>query len=178
MRQFVCFAGFLLALAACNTPPPQPWLRFEPAGAHPWTRSPGGQWLARFHGADVAIDLNRTQTRVQVTVTNTSGTAVEMRIGPEAASPSGAIGDVLLRPLDAPPGVSGADPLPYNSMQALTVENGWRAVFHLDTPLGREPVLGQYFVLTVEGRDASGKTERRSMPLVATNAGTLPRESQ
>jgi hypothetical protein len=178
MRQFVGFVGLLLVVAACNTPPPQPWLRFEPAGPHPWTRGPEGQWMARFHGADVAIDLNLTQTRVQVTVVNNSGAAVEMRMGPEAASPSGAIGDVLLRPLDAPPGISGADPLPYNSMQAMLVEHGWRAVFHLDAPLGREPVLGQYFVLTVEARDQAGRLERRSLPLVATNAGTMPRGSR
>ena len=49
------------------------------------------------------------------------------------------------------------------------VESGWRASFYLDSPLGREPSYGQYFVMTVEARLASGDVERRSLPLVATN---------
>jgi hypothetical protein len=174
MNQFVSAAALLLLFAACNTPPPQPWLRFQPAGQHSWTQGPDGLLLARFHGADVAIDLNLTQTRVQVVVTNGSGAPVEMRVGPEAASPPGAIGNVLLRQIDAPPGVSGSDALPYNSMQAMVVDNGWRGTFYLDVPLGRDPVLGQYFVLTVEGRNPDGKVERRSLPLLATNAGMTP----
>jgi hypothetical protein len=40
--------------------------------------------------------------------------------------------------------------------------------------VGTEPVLGQYLVLTVEARDLDGRVERRTLPLVATNAGTLP----
>ena len=39
----------------------------------------------------------------------------------------------------------------------------------IDSPLGREPSYGQYFVMTVEARLASGDVERRSLPLVATN---------
>jgi len=50
----------VLMAAACNTPPPQPWLRFQPSGQHNWTGGPDGTWVTRLHGADVAMDLNRT----------------------------------------------------------------------------------------------------------------------
>jgi hypothetical protein len=165
---------FLSFVAACNTPPPRSWLRYEPNGRHAWVAGPDGQWLTRLHGVDVAMDLNRVQTRVQVTVTNSTSAPIEMRMGAEASSPRGAIGEVLLRALDNPVGVGGPDMVGYNSMQPMVVEAGWRGVWYLDYPLGREPVLGQQFVLTVEGRDAAGQTDRRSMPLIATNAGTMP----
>lgn len=174
MVNFAMGGALLLLLAACNTPPPRPWLRFQPSGQHDWTVGADGLLVARLHGADVALDLNRTQTRVQVTVQNTSGRPVEMRMGPEAAAPRGAIGEVLLRAVDGPPGAAGPDMLPYNSMQPIAVESGWRGTFFLDSPLGRDPVLGQYMVLTVEARDAAGRVERRRLPLLATNAGTMP----
>ena len=168
----------VLVAAACNTPPPQAWLRFQPSGQHNWTGGPEGTWVARLHGADVAMDLNRTQTRVQVTVTNRSTAPVEVRMGPEASSPRGAIGELLLRAIDGPAGVGGPPMQPYNTMQKVVVENGWGATFYIDTPLGREPVLGQYFVFTVEGRNQKGDVERRSMPLMATNAGTMPTDKK
>ena len=54
------------------------------------------------------MDLNRTQTRVQVVVTNRSVAPVEVRMGPEASSPRGAIGELLLRAVDGPAGVGEA----------------------------------------------------------------------
>ena len=165
----------LLALVACNTPPPQPWLRFQPDGHNDWTTAPDGRLATRLHGAEAVVDQPPTETRVQVTVTNTSAEAVEMRMGPEGGRvPRAAIGQVLLRPVDGPPGAGGPDMLPYNTMQAVTVEPGWRGTFYLDSPLGRDPVLGQYFVLAVEANNKAGAVERRRLPLIATNAGTTP----
>lgn len=174
MMKHAWVGGVSMLLAACNTPPPQTWLRFQPSGQHTWTAGPEGVWVTRMHGVDLALDLNRTQTRVQVTVTNTSGAPIELRMGAEASSPRGAIGEVLLRQIDGPAGVAGPDMLPYTAMQKVVVDAGWRGVFYLDSPLGRDPVLGTYFVFTVEGRNKSGDVERRSMPLTATNAGTMP----
>lgn len=175
MVKNTCVGGVvLLALAACNTPPPQAWLRFQPSGQHNWVAGPNGLWLCRLHGADVQMDLNRTQTRVQVTVTNSSAAPVEIRMGPEASAPQGAIGELLLRQTDVVGASGGPDMAPYTTMQRVTVEAGWRATFYIDSPLGREPVLGQYFVFTVEGRNAAGDVERRSIPLLATNAGNKP----
>lgn len=174
MKTQAWVGGMLVLLAACNTPPPKAWLRFQPSGQHNWTAGPEGVWVSRLHGADVALDLNRTQTRVQVTVTNTSGAPVDVRMGAEASSPRGAIGEVLQRQIDGPAGVGGPEMQPYTKMQKLVVENGWRAIFYVDWPLSSEPVLGTYFVFTVEGRNQAGNVERRSMPLLATNAGTMP----
>lgn len=164
----------VLLLAACNTPAPKAWLRYQPNGPHSWAAGPDGRWLTRLHGVDIAMELNLVQTRVQVTVTNASSAPVEMRMCPEAASPKEAIGEVLLRPIDGPPGVPGPEMAGYVVRQPVSVAAGWRATFFLDRPLGREPSLGQSFVLTVEAKNQAGEVERRSMPLVATNAGTMP----
>jgi len=164
----------LLVVAACNTAPPRTWLRYKPAGPTEWKTEANGLLTGTLHGVPVSIDLGRRQTRIQVTVRNASPGPVEFRMGPEASTARMAIGEVLLRPLTGLHGATGPDMLPYNSMQALVVDAGWGGEFYLDTPLGREPGLGQYFVLTVEARDAAGTVQRRTLPLIATNAGTMP----
>ena len=168
-------AAFVCLLAvACNTPPPQPWLQFGPAGpVTGWTRDASGTLVGRFHGADVELELGDPKTPVQVTVGNNTAAPIEFRIGPDAGSP-GAIGEVLLRPLDGPPGVTGPPMLPYAGLQPQVVEAGWRGTFYLNEPLGRAVTLGQTFVLTVEARDASGAVQRRTVPLEARNAGPIP----
>ncbi len=180
MVKHAWLGGVVLALlVACNTPPPRPWLRFEPDGKHDWTTGSGDVLVGRLHGADVAIDLNRTETRVQVTVTNGTGAPLELRMGPEAGrAPRASIGQVLMRPVDGPPGAAGPDMVPYNTMQPMVVEPGFRGTFYLDSPLGRDPVLGQFFVLTVEARNKAGDVDRRRLPLIATNAGTMPADAR
>ncbi len=170
------FGVLLVLLTACNTPPPRPWLRYEPAGPHSFANGPNGCWITRLHGVAVSLDLMQVETRAQVTVHNRTAAPIEMRMGPEATSSYAAIGTVLLRQIEGP--VGGPDTVPYNSMQAQVVDAGWRGTFHLDTPLGREPGVGQYFVLTIEGRDAKGQVERISMPLCATNVGTMPNKAR
>ena len=163
----------LLLVAACQQSPPRSWLRYAPSGPNEW-KDESGVLTGTLHGVPVSIDLGRRQTRVQITVRNASAAPVEFRMGPESGKPRDAIGEVLLRPLTGLHGAPGPDMLPYNSMQPLVVEPGWSGVFYLDTPLGREPSLGQFFVLSIEARDAAGTCQRRSLPLVATNAGTMP----
>jgi len=163
-----------VVMAGCSTPPPKSWLRLEPNGAHDWTMGPSGAWVARMHGADRALDLNRTQTRSQVEVQNRSGEALEVRMGPEGTVTMNAIGEVLLRQIDAAPGQGGPDMLNYTTMQRTTVEPNWRGVFYIDSPLGREIGIGTFVVFTVEVRNQKGDVERRRMPMLATNAGTMP----
>jgi len=171
--------GIVVALAACNTPPPQPWLRFEPSGENDWTAGRDGTLVTRLYGADAKVDLQRTETRIQVTITNGTAEPVELRMGAEGGRPPrAAIGSVLLRQIDGPPGAVGPDMMPYNTMQPQVVEAGWRGTFYLDSPLGRDPVLGQYLVLTVEARNKAGNVERRRLRLIATNAGTMPTDQK
>lgn len=160
-----------LVLVACSTVAPRPWLRFQQDGPTNWTATGEGTYGSRMHGVDVTLDLNKTQTRVELKVVNATAEAVELRMG-ESASQRNSIGEVLLRQVDGPPN-DGPPIRPYNSMQALVVEPGWRATVYLDTPLGREALLGQFFVLTVECRNSKGGVERRTLPLVAANAGTM-----
>lgn len=169
---FLLWCG--LFAAACHTPAPRPWLRYARAGDTDWKQGDAGLLTATLHGAQVTVDLGQRQTRIEVRVDNGTAAPIEFRMGPEASSPRAAIGEVKLRPRSGPVGVPGPDIVPYNSMQRLVVDADWRGTFYLDTPLGREPGIGQYFVFTVEARDPAGACERRTLPLIATNAGTRP----
>ncbi len=172
----VVIGGVLLA--ACNTPPPRPWLRFRPAGATNWSTAADGTLRATLHGVGVTLDLGNRETKIHVMVENGTDRAIEFKMGPEGAQPRSAIGEVLLRPLAGPPGTSGPDMLPYNCMQAQSVDAAWRGTFFIDVPLGRAVTVGQTFVFTVEARDAAGAVERRSLPLVAENSGTMPADAR
>ncbi len=163
--------GGVLFVAACQTPPPRTWMRYRQDGPTEWATNSSGLYAGRLHGADVTIDLGKKQTRIEVVVNNGSAAPVEFRIGPDGGQSRSAIGEVLLRQIGGTAGSAGM--LPYNSLQPLTVEPGVCATFYLDSPLGRDPVFGQFLVLSVEARDASGKKERRTLPLRAETAGTI-----
>jgi hypothetical protein len=85
------------------------------------------------------------------------------------------IGQQLQRPVEAVPGATvGAPAVDYAAMQPVLVQPGWRATFLVHQPLGREPVLGQYFHWTVEVRDATGSLQHRTVPLRAVVGGSAP----
>lgn len=145
---------------------------YAPTGATPgWTRTEDGKLVTELQGARFAVDLSGSSTRIEVVATNTSGGPLVVRMGGEGTSSDLRIGELLQRPVEPEPGATGPDYLPYNSLQPVTVEDGWRTVFYLDAPLGRDPSYGQYFVFTVEAARPSGPAERRSLPLTAVNVG-------
>lgn len=179
MRTLMLSVGVIAgAIVTACAAPPRPWLRFEPAGKTNWRMAEGGVLTGRLHGADLTLDLAKKDTRVLVKVENHSAAAVEFRMGPEGAAPRVAIGEVLLRPMAGPAATSGPDMIAYTSMQPVKVDAAWRGEFYLDAPLGRDPALGQYFVLTVEARDAAGQCERLTLPLEAVNSGTKPADGR
>lgn len=168
----LCLLG-LVSIAACHTPPPRPWLRYELDGGTKWSPLGAGKFGGSVHGANVSIDLFNPETRVLVTVENPTEQAVKVEIGPEAGASKDAMGEVLLRELDGP--VAGGPAMqPYVARQPLTVESGWRATFYLDRPLGRDVKLGQYFVLGTVCENASGERVRRLLPLMGKMGGTVP----
>lgn len=173
---FVALVCSALFAASCASPPPRPWLHYAPAGESTWQGGADGLLSATFLGASAVLSLRPDQTCIELTVRNTTETALEFRVGPDGALPRQAIGELLLRQF-APPSVGGPEVVPYLTQQPVVVQPGWRAVFYLDAPLGREPGIGQYLVLQVEARNPAGLRERRNLPLVATNvlAATAPR---
>lgn len=168
----LCFAAAAL-LAACHTPPPRSWMRYELDGKTEWSQQGPGKFGGSHFGADVSIDLYNPDTRVHVVVENSGPEAIQFEIGAEAGASKEAIGEVLLRQIDG--GVEGGPAMQsYVAKQALAVESGWRATFYLDRPLGRDPKLGQYFVLGAEIQGAEGESVRRYLPVVAKFGGTVP----
>ena len=124
-------------------------------------------------GASVLIDLQPEQSCIVVTVLNSTEAPLEFRVGPDGQSPQPVIGEYLQRQV-TPPSVTGPDYVPYLCLAPVQILPGWRSVFYLDAPLGREPDLGQYLSFVIEAKDAAGKRERRMLPLVATTMGTTP----
>lgn len=159
-------------LSACNVPAPRAWLRFEPSGGHVWQQPGPGRLESTVLGARLQVDLHRRDTQIRLELRNDTGRDLAIALGPEVRrGPTAAIGELQRKPLDGSRGEDVPDFVPYVSMQQAEVRDGYLATFHLDNPLGREVVLGQYLVLVVEARDSGGAFERRLLPLVATNAG-------
>lgn len=162
--------------AACHTPPPRPWLRYELAGPTEFTPRGEGVYGGSAFGADIAIDLHRPGTGMHVVVENPGTETVTLRIGPNAGAPRAAIGELLLRRLSGD-GAGGPDTRAYAALQPIALEGGWRATFFLDAPLGREPQLGQYLVLVVEAANDKGEEVRRMLPVIARMSGTVPADA-
>jgi len=163
----------LLTTAACHTPPPRSWMRYELDGRTEWSQLGAGKFGGTHLGTDVSIDLYNPDTRVLVVVENNSEADVTFAIGPEGADPKSAIGEVLLRQTAG--AASGGPPMaPYASKQDVTVAAGWRATFYLDRPLGRDPKLGQYFVIGSVLKGGKDELVRRFLPVVAKLGGTVP----
>jgi len=167
------FLASLLALTACQTPPPRPWLRYELDGGTEWSQLGAGKFGGKIHGANVSVDLYDPDTRILVVVENQSEQTIKFRVGPEAGASKDAIGELLLRQVKDP-AVGGPPMQPYVAMQSVMIDSGWRATFYLDRPLGRDLQLGQYFVLGAEVENLAGQQVRRVLPLVAKVGGTVP----
>jgi hypothetical protein len=171
-NSYLCLLS-LMALAACQTPPPRAWLRYELDGSTQWSPLGAGKLGGTIQGVNVTIDLFDPDTRILVVVENRGEQSAKFRIGPEAGAPKDAIGEVLLRQIDGP-AVGGPPMQPYVAMQPLMIDSGWRATFYLDRPLGNDLQLGQYFVLGTELQGVAGEPVRRFLPLVAKMGGTVP----
>lgn len=168
----LCFLS-LVTLAACHTPPPRPWLRYELDGKTNWSQQGGGKFRAAIHGANASVDLYSPDTRILVVVENKGEEPVNLALGPESGASKDPIGEVLLREI-ASPATGGPAMRSYVSMQSLMVDAGWRATFYIDRPLGRDLQLGQYFVFSTEGQNSAGEQVRLVLPLVGKMSGTVP----
>jgi len=159
-----------LLLAACQSPPPRPWLRYELDGRTDWSQQGNGKFGGNLLGAEVTIDLYDQKTRILAVVENPTDKSMTVAFGPDAGAPDSVIGEVLLRQLDGP-AAGGPDMAPYVAMKPLALDGGWKATFFLDRPLGREVKLGQYFVLATEIVDAEGQRGRAQLPIVGKMGG-------
>lgn len=161
----------LLSVAACDLlPPPVSWLRFTPQDMTGWTLGEDGRVFTQCGPAMVRIDFSKRETRIEMEIENRSDKPILLRAGSQTASTTGAIGEVWRRPLGGGRGEDVPDAVPYLSRQGLELENNWRAIFYLDSPLGRELVLGQQLVFEVEVEQPDKQTvDRVQIPLVATN---------
>ncbi len=168
----LCFLG-LMALSACHTPPPRPWLRYELDGGTDWSQDGAGKFRATIHGADALVDLYSPDTRILVVVENKGEEDLILALGPESGAPKDPIGEVLLREI-ASPATGGPAMQSYVSMQPLAVDAGWRATYYIDRPLGRDLQLGQYFVFSTEIQNSAGQLVRKVLPLVGKMSGTVP----
>ncbi|MCB9877334.1 MAG: hypothetical protein H6835_07000 [Planctomycetes bacterium] len=176
MPKLVLPLAVVSLVTACTTPPPEPWLRAELTGRTSLTERGPGSYGGQLCGADVTVDLYEQEVFVKVQVDNHGASPVTVHVGRNGGVNLGTIGQVLLRRLDG--SIGGPDMMPYGSLQPQVVEPGWRATFYIDQPLGREPKLGQYFVMSLEGEPASSgevagdARERHLLPLIVRQGGT------
>ena len=157
-------------LVGCAATPARGGLRYSARPGAGWTETGPGRLSTEMLGATVFVDLHARDARLEVAFENPTDRAVEVRLGPEATrKPDAAIGEFQPRRLDRSHVEGATDFLPYLTMQPVQVEPGFRTLFALDSPLGRDPSIGQFLVLVIEVR-AGGRFERRLLPLQATNA--------
>jgi len=164
----------LLLAAGCRTPPQRSGgLHYEVREATAWTHAGAGRWTAAAAGGALSVDLHPSELRLEVRLENPSAGRLTVRLGPQTTrDPSAAIGELQHQRLDPARREGTTAFLPYLSMQAIEVEPGTAVTFWLDSPLGREPSIGQYFVLVVDVQGESRGHARLSLPLQATNVGS------
>src|SRR5262245_39631535 len=160
----------LLLCAGCRTPPQRSGLHYEVREASGWTRAAAGRWTAPAAGAALCVDLHPTELRLEVRLENPTPGRLTVRLGPQTTrDPDAAIGELQHQRLDPVRREGTTAFLPYLSMQAIEVEPGTVVTFFLDSPLGREPSIGQYFVLVVDVQGEGRGHARLLLPLQATN---------
>jgi hypothetical protein len=154
----------LLLLAACTSTPTRAGLRFRVTDPADWTQDADGRWSCSLLGARCAVDLGADDARLELAVENPTAAPIEVSVGPEATkSPTAAIGELRVLPLGRVPVENVPDYEPYVARKPVALPDGARATFYLDTPLGREPTIGQY----PRARDRGA---RRPRPLRAAHA--------
>lgn len=162
--------GLSLLLSACRAPAPAAGLRYEARPVTGWTAAGDGRWTTTAFGAAIAVELPPREPRVELSIDNPTAQRLTVRLGPEVTrTPSAAIGEVQFRLRDRARAEGATDYLPYVSMQPVALDAGHRAAFYLDSPIGRDPAIGQYFVLVVELQTPAGERQRHLLPLCATN---------
>lgn len=159
-----------ILLSACHATRPQSWLRFAPVSDSGFTREPDGRLRQDLGLLAVHIDLGKKDTRIEVTIENRGEGEVQLELGAAGASTTAAIGEVWRRPIGAGNAEDVPEAVPYRANDRIELRPGWRAVFFLDSPLGRELVLGQQVMFTIQTHDAAtGLHDHITLPLVATN---------
>ncbi|GAB4148492.1 MAG: hypothetical protein Fur0037_16820 [Planctomycetota bacterium] len=177
MKRWILLSAALLsaALASCRATSPRSNLRFAAASSKGFAEQPDGRLRADLGQIAFFVDLAARSTRIEVTAENGGKTEAEIRIGADGASRTAAIGEVWRRPIASGRGEDVPDAIPYRANDPLALDSGWRAVFFLDSPTGRDIVLGQQILLLIETRDAAtGLHDHLTLPLVATNAPPVP----
>ncbi len=170
LRRAAAAAGLALWMAACHSPTPRPWLRYELDGPTELQSLGGGRFAGTVGGVRVQVSLADPQTRVSVAIENDTDDAVSVSVGPDAGAPAAPIGEVLLRQVSAP-AAGGPAMADYSAMSPLALDSGWRAMFYLDRPVGREIKLGQYFVFAVQVEGSDGSRQRVHLPVIGKLGG-------
>lgn len=157
-------------LPACESSAPRSNLRLAPVRETGFNREADGRLHADLGGVALFVDFGKQDTRIELTVENRGPKKVDLRAGADGATTTAAIGEVWCRPIGASHGEDVADAQPYRANEPISLQAGWRAVFFLDSPLGRDIMLGTQMQFTVETRDPdSGLHEHATLPLIATN---------
>ncbi len=159
---------------ACRAPQVRSNLHYQPAPATGWRELSDGHLAQSQQGVAIEVTMAADAPQLELSFVNDAPTRVVVRLGPESMrAASTAIGEVQLRHVDRARHDGTTDYLPYLAMQDFEIPPGGRAVFYLDSPLGRDPLLGQYFVLAIELRREGAPMMRSLLPLQATN---VPRQ--
>lgn len=160
----------LLPFAACHSTAPQSWLRFAAVSETGFQKEADGRLHQDLGPIAIYVDLGKQDTRLEVTVENRGKGDTELKAGADGASSTAAIGEVWRRPIGAGNGEDVPEAVPYRANDAVELRPSWRAVFFLDSPLGRDLVLGQQVMFHIQTRDpATGLHDHITLPLVATN---------
>ena len=168
------FLGSVVALALAACMPPQvgsirasSGLRNRLEDADGWTAS-GATAVASFAGAVATVDLRGRDARVLLIVENPGRSVLRVKLSPQSGGDrTAALGEVRHQRIDGSALEGRSSYEPFLPAQSIELEAQQRAVFYVDCPLGREPVLGEYAVLVIEIEPRGGPMERRLLPLAA-----------
>lgn len=163
------------AIASCRAPQQRANLHYRPAAIDGWRNLGAGRYGQSLNGVAIEVSMPADAPQLELSLVNEADGGVVVRLGPDAMrAGTTAIGEVQLRHADRGRQDGTTDYLPYLAMQDFEIPPGGRAVFYLDSPLGREPALGQYFVLVIELRRDRARLVRSLLPMQATNVPEQP----